>query len=39
MLSQMVCHDPVAPIAMEEIDSREKDWIQAKSLMAGTGQG
>ena len=28
----MVCPYPVAPMAKEEKDSREKDWIQAKSL-------
>ena len=37
MLSKMVWHDPVAPMTTEEIDSREKDWMQAKSYPMGTG--
>ena len=36
-LSKIVCNDPVAPKAMEEIDYREKDWVQAQSYKVGTG--
>ena len=34
MLSEIVCHDPVAPMAKEE-----KDWMQARSYMVETGHG
>ena len=37
LLSEIVCHDPVAPTTTEEIDYRKKDWMQAQSYRVGTG--
>ena len=39
MLSEIVCHAPVAQTATEEIDYRGKDWMQAQSYRVGTGNG
>ena len=39
ILSKIVCHDLVAPMAMEEIDYKEKDCMQAQSYRVGTGHG
>ena len=36
MLSKMIGHDPVVPETMEEIDFREKAWMQARSYPVGT---
>ena len=37
MLSKMIWHDPVAPKTMEEIDFKEKAWMQARGYPIGTG--
>ena len=38
LVSKMVCHDLVAPMTMELLHFREKNWVQAKAYQVRIGQ-